>query len=134
MMSFNLSDRVVMKWFKLLGIGLILASSVMSESVLARGRGGHIGGWHGGSRFGVFIGPGFGYYGNYWPYWGWGYPYYYPPVVTVPTEPPVYIEQGDSQARQQSYWFYCPDTQAYYPYVRECPGGWERVPAQPPQH
>lgn len=26
-----------------------------------------------------------------------------------------------------SYWYYCPDTKAYYPYVRQCALPWQRV-------
>jgi hypothetical protein len=45
---------------------------------------------------------------------------------------------GDSWAggrRPQSQdWFYCPNAGAYYPYVKECAGGWQRVlPQQPMQ-
>ncbi|MBI2316177.1 MAG: hypothetical protein HYY28_09390 [Betaproteobacteria bacterium] len=63
------------------------------------------------------------------------YPPYYPPVAVVPSSPPTYIEQGsEAQApsRSSSAWFYCADAKAYYPYVKECPGGWQRVAPQPP--
>lgn len=30
-----------------------------------------------------------------------------------------------------NYWYYCRDPQGYYPYVRDCRGSWEPVPAQP---
>jgi hypothetical protein len=46
-----------------------------------------------------------------------------------------YAQQGYPQAApapaQQQDWYFCPNSNAYYPYVRECPGGWQRVPAQP---
>jgi hypothetical protein len=29
-------------------------------------------------------------------------------------------------------WFFCRDSNAYYPYVRECASPWQRVPSQPP--
>ncbi|MBV8801115.1 MAG: hypothetical protein JO208_15080 [Alphaproteobacteria bacterium] len=29
------------------------------------------------------------------------------------------------------YWYYCRDPEGYYPYVRQCDGSWEPVPAQP---
>jgi hypothetical protein len=29
-------------------------------------------------------------------------------------------------------WFYCPEAGAYYPYVQQCPGGWQQVAPQPP--
>jgi len=93
---------------------------------------GHGGGYGGGWYGGVIIGPGFGWGAPYYPA-----PYYaYPPaVVTVPASPPVYIEQGGGQPAPQSqsnYWYYCADAQAYYPYVKECPGGWQQVSPQPP--
>jgi hypothetical protein len=91
------------------------------------------------------------YFGGAWgPYWGPGYPYYwgpryyyppsyyyYPPPAYYPHQPPVYIEREEQPAQpapQESsqWWFYCPSAKAYYPYVRECPEPWQRVPAQPP--
>jgi len=104
-------------------------------------RGGYYGGGHGGGHvsFGVMVGP----------YWGgpWYYPppaYYYPPYypqVIVPT-PQVYIEQQAAPAAPPApaapvaaapanYWYYCATAKGYYPYVRECPGGWQRVLPQP---
>jgi hypothetical protein len=32
-------------------------------------------------------------------------------------------------APQPSYWYYCREANAYYPYVSTCPGGW--VPVSP---
>jgi len=65
-------------------------------------------------------GVGFGYP------WGWWYPppyyYYYP----VPIEPVTYIEQGDAPEAER-WWYYCESSTSYYPYVKECPAGWERV-------
>lgn len=97
------------------------------------GRGVYYGGYYGGLGIGIYglgLGYGLGYYGS---------PYYaYPPaVVTVPSAPPVYIEQGGGQAApspqsQPNYWYYCADAKAYYPYVKECPGGWQQVEPQPP--
>lgn len=62
----------------------------------------------------------------------WYDPYYYspPPVVVVPSAPPVYVERGD--APEQSWWYYCEQPRAYYPYVKTCPVGWQRVPPTPP--
>lgn len=95
------------------------------------------------------------YLGGPGPYWGpaYGRPYYYPrpyypwpylypgpyyeqaPVVVVPAEPPVYIEQSDAVAGHEpeggQYWYYCRSAKNYYPYVKECPGGWQKVPPQP---
>lgn len=103
---------------------------------------------HGGVRFGVFVGaPAFayGYYGPYYrPYYPPYYdPYYYPAVV--PAAPPVYVEQGQpgpaasappppsqSSPSQSSYWYFCRESNSYYPYVNECAGPWQRVSPQPP--
>jgi len=79
-------------------------------------------------RFGVIVGaPAFFYYPPP--------PLYYPPVVAIPSSTPVYIEQGDAQSasgQADGYWYYCAEAQAYYPYVTECPQGWQRVTPQPP--
>jgi hypothetical protein len=113
------------------------------------GGGYHGGGWGGGS-IGLYFGPGL--YGYPYPYAGYGYPYaaypyssYYPGYPYGPTADGVsssnqYVEQGqDGQADagpgaapQASYWYQCRNPEGYYPYVRTCPGGWQRVPAQPP--
>jgi len=74
------------------------------------------------------------------------YPYppypYYPPIVTVPAQPQVYIEQGNPQPAPQvspapqagNYWYHCDNPDGYYPYIKECPGGWQKVaPTPPPQ-
>ena len=29
-------------------------------------------------------------------------------------------------------WYYCPASKSYYPYVHDCAGGWQEVPAKPP--
>jgi len=38
--------------------------------------------------------------------------------------------QTAPQSEQASSWYYCNDAKAYYPYVRECPSGWQRVVPQ----
>jgi hypothetical protein len=78
----------------------------------------------------VGVGVGFGYP------WGWWYPppyyYYYPYPVAYPFQPVTYIEQGGAPASVEpaGWWYYCETSTSYYPYVKECPAGWERVPAQ----
>jgi hypothetical protein len=100
---------------------------VFAIAVLALGAVGNAWADHGHVRFGLFIGPG----------WGWYYPppaYYYPPVVAVPAAPPVYVEQESASAvpePQPNYWYYCPESQAYYPYVKDCQGGWQAVSPRP---
>ncbi len=89
-------------------------------------------GWHGGSR--VFIGGSVGWWG--WPgWWGpgwWGapYPYYGAPPVVVQPGPTEYIQTAPAPPAQ-SYWYYCANAGAYYPYVKDCPGGWMQVVPQP---
>ena len=102
-------------------------------------RGGHFAGhnFHGHARFGVFIG-GPGYWPGYYPgpYYDsyYGSYYGYPPVIAVPAAPPTYLEQGEAgdEPAEGSYWHYCAASKTYYPYVKQCPGGWQRVPVQPP--
>lgn len=101
--------------------------------------GGHFGGHHGlDLHFGYGLGLGYGL-----GYYGFGIPHYYPyppvmavpaPVVTVPASPQTYIQHDISPAPQPqtSYWHYCRNPEGYYPYVRDCPGGWEKISPQPP--
>ncbi|MHB1358709.1 MAG: hypothetical protein ACYCWC_03910 [Rhodocyclaceae bacterium] len=65
----------------------------------------------------------------YWPY------VYAPPVVpiVVVPQPPVYVEQPRTPLLEPGYWYYCHEAQAYYPYVKQCPGGWQQVAPQPAQ-
>lgn len=91
------------------------------------------GAWAHGVRgsVGVYVGPG----------WGWGPgwyppPYYYPPQVVVvpPSQPPVYIERQDEampHSEAQQYWYFCKSAKGYYPYIKECPEGWQKVLPQP---
>jgi hypothetical protein len=81
----------------------------------------------------VVVGLGFGF----GPYWGWPgpyyAPYYYPPAVIVaqPPAPTHYVER--SEQPQSGYWYYCEASRGYYPYLKDCPGGWKAVPPSPPQ-
>lgn len=102
---------------------------------------GHV---HGTARLGIGIqlGPGFFYPAYpYYPYYPYYYPYrlgydsgyYYGPSYVVPSSPPRYIEWGDEEVvPAPAYWYHCAKPEGYYPYVTTCPGGWQRVPAQPP--
>lgn len=97
------------------------------------------GGYYNPGFWGGYYNPGFfgpGFYG----YRAYGYadpffrPYYaYPPAVAVPSQPPVYIQQQKPTATQSktNYWHYCRDPEGYYPYIKECPGGWLQVVPQP---
>lgn len=124
---------------------LILMGIVLSGAAMAQHRGGGHGGGHargyggGHASFGFYFGAPL-YVPRYYPVAPYYYPpaYYYPPVTVVPSSPPVYIEQGSAQPvpgpapSQQNWWYYCTDSNTYYPYVKECPGGWQRVAPQPP--
>lgn len=116
------------QWLIIAALGFASMGSVWAD-------GGH---WHGGhdhSHIGIGIGIG--------PWAPWYYPpptYYYPyyprTVVIEQPAPPVYIEQSPPEAQQNSqpnYWYYCAKLKAYYPYVKDCPAGWQRVIPQPPQ-
>jgi len=111
---------------------LVLTAMMASETALA-----HRG------RVSVGVGFGFGFPGWYYP--GWypapyyppAYPYYDPyyPAYGYPAVPTTYVEQGAQPAPAQpqgQWWYYCAQAQAYYPYVRECAGGWQRVAPTPP--
>ena len=83
----------------------------------------------------VVVGVGFGFgYPGYYPYYYpayYPYPYYQTPVV-VQSQPPVYTERQDvAPANEAGYWYYCAAAKGYYPYVKECPGGWQKVAPQP---
>jgi hypothetical protein len=113
----------------------------LSTSFLALAGGKH---HHHGTRWSVGVNIGYpGYWGGYWGGWPWYgpaysyypyYPGYYPAPVVVQQQPTTYIEQPAPQAQQQAptgYWYYCADPGAYYPYIKECAAGWQRVAPQP---
>ena len=143
-----------MKILKAMAVALaVTAAAMVSAPVLAAHGGGHGGGggWHGGGwhggwhghgsvGLGFYVGgPWYWYPPYYYPPYYYSYPPYYPPAVGVPASPPVYVEQGQAEpgsagpsSPAQAYWYYCTESQAYYPYVKECAGQWQRVPPQPP--
>lgn len=142
----------------LVGFVAVVSGSAMARG--GGGGGSHAGGGHGGHSHGgghgyrwggVALGFGFGslyWPGYYWPgYYGGYYPYpyaYYDPAYYYPAPPAAYVEQGvpqtappppaqaQLQPQPQADWFYCAGAKVYYPYVRECAGGWQRVPSTPP--
>lgn len=104
---------------------LLAAGAALSGSALAQ--------WHEGGhvRFGINFGVPL-----YAPYYS---PYYYPPYP-APYYPPVVVQQAPITYVQQAPsgpstappdWYYCAESKVYYPYVKQCPGGWQRVPARP---
>jgi hypothetical protein len=122
-------EESIMKPGKL-ALALIFLLGAGASGVAAAHGHFHHGHFHHGPRVGVVIGA---------PLAGpWYYPpsyYPYPPVVVAPAAPPVYIEQSQPEAPAQTQpndWYYCNNPDGYYPYVKQCPGGWQRIPAQPP--
>ena len=111
-------------------VGLLVSSSADAHG--RRGHGSHV---HFGFAFGV---PG---------------PFFYPAPVFAPfpqpvfVSPPQYIEQNPpapqpappassvpSQGGSGYNWYFCPDSQTYYPYVQTCASQWQQVvpgPAPP---
>lgn len=92
------------------------------------------GGGHGHGH--AVLGFNFGYPGWHAPWYYYPPPaYYYPPVVYGPAAPTTYVERSDvadeAPAQPPAMWYFCRESNGYYPYVKQCPGGWQRVPAQP---
>jgi hypothetical protein len=52
--------------------------------------------------------------------------YYYVPAP-VYIAPPVVVAPLVLPSMSSGYWYFCPDSRAYYPYVLECPSGWLAV-------
>lgn len=113
-----------------------LAIALATPALAQGGRGWEHGGRHGGG-------------------WGWGGAWILPALIggailyDVTRPPPVYVQpapvyapsyvqsyvQGDAPAvaaPSAQYWYFCASSNAYYPYVRYCPSGWQAVPATPP--
>jgi len=136
----------------------ILAAGVFAAAPASAQRGyghghGHGGGYFWGPFAGLLLGsaivysatqPRTVYYGPPVTYWPYGpvttlgpayYPdpnYVNPPVASIPPPP-----QGASQVAALSmpgseWWYFCKDPNGYYPYVRECKTGWEKVSPTPP--
>ena len=126
-------------FFQLLSI-LIICGSAMVHADPYHHRGGYYNRGHGGYR-GYQRGPSFGFYFGAplysRPYYPYPYQPYYPPtIVTVPVNPPVYIERSQPQPTQpleSGYWYYCSNPEGYYPYVQDCPDGWRQVDPIPPR-
>jgi hypothetical protein len=118
--------RTAGRIFAVVVLGLSLSGTAFGD----RGRGGgHFAGHGfrgGGFHSRVFIGGAF------------IAPFYYPPSYYYPP-PPYYAppeQYMDPYAApsvpQSSNWFYCPASGSYYPYVQQCPGGWQQVAPHPP--
>ena len=119
-------------------VGIVVMLAVLLVASVGRGHarggahgfGGHHGfrGHHGFGGPRVFLGG-----GSYWePYWGpsWAPDDYYPVAVAPPA---VYVEPSAPGAAPPPLpsWYYCDNPQGYYPYVQQCPGGWQPVTPTP---
>ena len=83
------------------------------------GHGHHSHGW---------VGAGIVFAPAYWPWYA--YPYTPAPVYAAP---PVVVEPAVAPSMNSGYWYFCPDTRAFYPHVMECRSGWQAmVPGSPP--
>lgn len=119
---------------RILGALLLLVGTLASAASFA------------GGRTHVFVGVNLGY-PAYWPA-----PYYYRPApvfypapvvytspvyyqqpVVIQSAPQLYVQrnEGVTMAAPANYWYFCADANAYYPYVKDCPGGWQRVSQSP---
>jgi hypothetical protein len=82
------------------------------------------GAWNGGSWHQGWYGS---RYGWWWVVPGFGWYAYDAPVYPYP-DPDAYTQVMSAIP----YWYYCQDPAGYYPYVTQCSGPWQPVPAQPP--
>lgn len=135
---------------------LLLASNIAQAHPPGQG-GWHGGGWHGRGGVGFYFGAPYPYFPYAYSPYAYPYPYVYSPppmIVTQPAQPQVYIEQGSGATSSpaptnpapvqttppsasagnngQGYWYYCEQSDSYYPYVKECPAGWKQVTPTPP--
>lgn len=114
---------------------VLLAALLSAGAVMAHGYGGYYP--RSSVQFGVYVGSPWVYpaYPRY------PAPVYWPPVYVAPPAPvvitqppPVYVEQAPpvrQSTLESGYWYYCAQSQAYYPYVKECPAGWQKVSPAP---
>ena len=113
---------------------LSLALIGVTAPGIAQARGGHWGGFGWGLGVGaLFAAPLIA--GSYYapPYYApaYAYPpsYGYAPTYVQPS----YVPQYQAPVQQQTNaWFFCPSSNGYYPYVKQCPGGWQQVSPTPP--
>ncbi|MFN2645444.1 MAG: hypothetical protein ABR570_10665 [Burkholderiales bacterium] len=69
-------------------------------------------------------------------FWSWPYGYYYlpppyyygPDYVAREALPPIYVEKFEGTPTPQTPGdIFCPRENAYYPDVKDCPNGWQRI-------
>ena len=112
---------------------LVLVLLIPAGPSFAGGGGFHGGGFHGGFHGRGVVVVGGCCWGWGWG-WGWGWPgYWAPPVIVQPqviVQPaPVLVDNSGQPAQpQESFWYFCPNTRAYYPSVQSCSENWVKVP------
>ena len=129
-------------------VTIMAITAILVSGVPVMAGGGHGGGW-GWGYFGLGLATGAllsypYYYQPYYPYYAY-YPYAYAPAyspspsVMYREREPVYSDEGAyaepdrvRYSSRNTWYYYCKESNAYYPYVRRCDGGWEKVPAVPP--
>jgi hypothetical protein len=128
-------------------LAAVVLGCALSGPAMAAHGGGHSGGGHGGGHVagsGGFHG-GFRGHGGHAVFVGAplfiggyaGWPYYfdsYPPYADIPVAAPLYIENGAGEMPRpaDASWYYCQNPPGYYPYVQQCPAGWQKVRPQAP--
>ncbi len=108
---------------------LILAGCIgllaLADTADAHGR-------HGRVHLGVVIGaPLWWHSWHAWPH----YPRYYERVIVERQGPTVYVEKdaANEELDANQYWYFCPDSKTYYPYVKQCSSPWQRVVPHSPK-
>jgi hypothetical protein len=106
-----------------LAVAAVIGALASAGPADAHGRRGRV-------HFGVVIG------GPLW-WHGYGWPHYppYERVIVQRSGPTVYVERDADGVERDAdqYWYFCPDSNTYYPYVKQCASPWHRVAPQPSQ-
>jgi len=133
---------------------LTLAATMLAASPQADAGGGHR--HHHRARVGLYIGAPV----LLAPLWVSPHPYYYypPPVVvrervivrepllfydehgrpvppesrSAPAQPQAPAQSPPQQGAAAPVWYFCADSQTYYPYAQNCASAWQRVVPHPP--
>lgn len=58
--------------------------------------------------------------------------YVNPPLASMPPPPQHLAWNSALDPAASQWWYFCNSPNGYYPYVRECPSGWEKVSPTPP--
>jgi hypothetical protein len=122
--------ETVMRRVKVFLVSAALVGTTMATPVRADGFG-----W--GLVFGALIGAPliastYYYRPYYYPPYGYA-PYYgYAPTYVPAYTQPSYVEQRPTPAQPAYSWYYCPSSNGYYPYVKQCSEGWQQISPTPP--